>query len=223
MPAFQSPRHLEDGEAEIVGALLGSLEGIFEGTGVVFTTDAPATTELYSTIYLGGDGAAFSEFGSFIGLAEQVDVGNRDRSDTAFIFTDAITPAQTATDYGRQLGGYVAHEAGHLLGYAHASGDVNDGVGSTSILSEVAFSPFTHIGITEDVRADLIEDGRVVVAGQAYDVDPRIVEAISKYPAYYDAGSVGPDGFPDLTMGQLAVHPDSTGIWIGHVPVESRC
>ena len=46
---------------------------------------------------------------------------------------------------------------------------------------------------------------------------PRIVEAITKYPAFYYAGSVGPDGFPELIMGQSVLHAMSATIWVGHI------
>ena len=48
-------------------------------------------------------------------------------------------------------------------------------------------------------------------------MNPRIVEAIREYPAFYYGGAVGPDGLPEIVMGQAIVHPESTGIWISHV------
>ena len=48
-------------------------------------------------------------------------------------------------------------------------------------------------------------------------VHPLILEALRKYPSFYYAGAVGPDGFPDLTMGQRNVHPNETGTWIPRV------
>src|SRR5262249_42054673 len=43
---------------------------------------------------------------------------------------------------------------------------------------------------------------------------PKIVEAIAKYPSYYYAGAVGPDGFPDFLFGQSVIHPIDTGVWV---------
>ena len=28
---------------------------------------------------------------------------------------------------------------------------------------------------------------------------------------------MGPDGFPSVVMGQTVIHPESTGVWVGHV------
>ena len=36
-------------------------------------------------------------------------------------------------------------------------------------------------------------------------------------PAYFNAGVVGPDGFPDLTYGQSVMHPEQTGKWLTHI------
>ena len=90
----------------------------------------------------------------------------------------------------------MAHEAGHLLGFEHAH-TVHTATPAMS-LAEVAFQPETHVEIAKDVRADLIADGRLTIAGNEYDVHPKIVEALRKYPSYYYAGTVGPDAFPGL-------------------------
>ena len=34
---------------------------------------------------------------------------------------------------------------------------------------------------------------------------------------FYDAGVIGPDGYPDLIMGQAVIHPENTGKWLRHV------
>src|SRR6266545_6937228 len=36
----------------------------------------------------------------------------------------------------------------------------------------------------------------------------EVVEAVRAYPAYYRAGTLGPDVYPDLIGGQLWVHPN---------------
>jgi hypothetical protein len=59
--------------------------------------------------------------GSLYGLADQVDVGNRDHGDNAFVFAAAIDAGGlTAAEYGQRLADVAAHEAGPLLGAAHA-------------------------------------------------------------------------------------------------------
>jgi hypothetical protein len=80
-----------------------------------------------------------------------------------------------------------------------------------------AFKPYTHVMTGKDARADVIDDGRVTINGHSYDVDDRVVAALTDYPSYYNAGVIGPDGFPDLVMGQSVIHPENTGLWLRHI------
>ncbi|MCP5056869.1 MAG: hypothetical protein GY937_09115 [bacterium] len=59
--------------------------------------------------------------------------------------------------------------------------------------------------------------GDVEVNGNHYALDPALVTALRSWPAYYNAGVIGPDGFPDLTYGQSTIHPELTGEWLQHV------
>ncbi len=211
IPAFTSPDSLEAQKAEIIASVLESLQESFLDSGMVFTLDEPSGD--YSTIYLGGDSAAFAEYGPFIGLSEKIDKGNLDQSDIAFVFTDELKSAvKSAEDYASALAGFVAHEAGHLMGWEHVYE-----AEAKNPLAAVGWKPYVHIEIAQDVRNDLLEDGKITIEGNAYDVHPRILEALKKYPAFYYAGAVGPDGFPELIMGQSVLHPESTGIWVAHV------
>jgi hypothetical protein len=209
VPAFNAP-------ASVRAAILENLKLTFDGTEVVFTTDRPGSDAPYSTIYVGGGGAPFAPFSVYYGLAEHSDPGNADPSDNAFVFSEAIPdPGLSAEQYGKQIAFYIAHEAGHLLGFDHAFGvEPHE---SDDSLSAVAFRVFTHEEIALDIRSDLIDDGKVTIHDVEYDVHPRIVEAVRKYPTFFYGGAVGPDGFPDLVQGQGVVHPEWTGIWIGHV------
>ena len=57
-------------------------------------------------------------------LAEEVDVGNRDRADLALVFSDELyRPGMTTAQYTAALAGVIEHEAGHLLGFEHLDGD----------------------------------------------------------------------------------------------------
>ena len=80
-----------------------------------------------------------------------------------------------------------------------------------------AFKPYTHVEIAKDVRADVLEDGKLTIGGHDYDVHPKFVEALERFPSYYYGGAVGPDGFPDLLMGQGVIHPDDTGTWLARI------
>ena len=44
-----------------------------------------------------------------------------------------------------------------------------------------------------------------------------MVAALRDWPSYYNAGVIGPDGFPDLTMGQSIIHPVDTGKWLKYI------
>src|SRR5829696_4875531 len=77
--------------------------------------------------------------------------------------------------------------------------------------SAFAWKPYTHVQSGLTARADAVDDGKVTVAGKSYPVDSRVVDALRDWPSYYNAGVVGPDGFPDLTMGQSIIHPGADG------------
>lgn len=106
-------------ESEIISHILTALEQQFEGTGILFTTTKPDSGTLYSTVFVGGDGSEFAEYGSFAGLSEKIDVGNQDPSDNGFVFSDNVVGGYV--DLGSlavRLAGLIAHETRHLLGYA---------------------------------------------------------------------------------------------------------
>lgn len=78
-----------------------------------------------------------------------------------------------------------------------------------------AWKPYTHINTGTQARGDLIDgDNGVNIAGKEYPVNPAVVAAIRDHPSFYNAGVVGPDGFPDLIMGQSIIHPSDTGRWL---------
>jgi autotransporter-associated beta strand protein len=220
VPALQLPGHLVGEEQVVEEAMLDSLRQALAGQDVQFTTRKPATAA-FSTIYVGGNGAPFTQFGFYLGLAESVDVGNQNPSDEALVFSDLIAPyARTPREFAEQLAKVVAHEAGHLLGAAHSDAAHHDHRHereSLDPLAEVAFKVQTHVEMARDVRRDLLEDGQLTIDGRQYDVHPLVLEAITKYPAHYYGGTVGPDAFPDLVYGQGVVHPIDTGTWLTRV------
>jgi hypothetical protein len=57
----------------------------------------------------------------------------------------------------------------------------------------------------------------IEIDGQRYPVDHRVTAAINACRACFNAGVVGPDGFPDLTYGQSVIHPARTGAWLDHL------
>src|SRR5688572_147297 len=114
VPAFRAPAGMEGQEERIVGAVMAALEQAFDRTGVGFTIERPSMGTEFSTVYLGGDGSQFAQWGQFYGLAERVDEGNVDTSDLGFVFTDVMARgAKSMTQYARRIADVVAHEAGH--------------------------------------------------------------------------------------------------------------
>ncbi|TNM39719.1 hypothetical protein FHP29_12705 [Nocardioides albidus] len=80
-----------------------------------------------------------------------------------------------------------------------------------------AFKPYTHVQTGQDARSDAIDNGKVTIDGAEYAVDPKVVAALRDWPSYYNAGVIGPDGFPDLAMGQSVIHPEDTGLWLTYL------
>ncbi|MCW5624529.1 MAG: LEPR-XLL domain-containing protein, partial [Burkholderiales bacterium] len=221
IPAFEAPDALEGQEAAIIAALQDALAQWGAGFGVTFGFDTPTDGRDHSVIHVGGDGAAFAQWGPFEGLAEQVDTGNLDPDDIGFVFSDVLrADGLDAEAYGRLLADRVAHEAGHLLGFEHEH-EVGD---PSNPLAAVAWKPYTHVEIAQDVRNDLLAAdgpnglvGDLTIDGREYVLHPKLYEAVRDHAAYYYAGTVGPDGFPDLLMGQSVIHPEMTGTWLTRV------
>jgi hypothetical protein len=120
VPAFVAPGPLAGTERAIEAEIRANLQQLFGDAGVIFTLERPAADQPYSTVYIGGNDAAFAAYGSFDGLAEAVDVGNRNTGDEALVFSDVLAAgAADLASYVARLLSVVAHETGHLLGYAH--------------------------------------------------------------------------------------------------------
>ena len=143
--AFAAPGALAGEEAAILAALIDSVDDAFLDSDVQFTLERPDDGP-YSTVHLGSVGGAFDAWGDFYGLAEQVDAGNADLWDVAFVFTDVIDVGGGFADYAASLAEVVLHETGHLLGEAHGH---RDGDGP---LADVAFDPKVHVEIGNDGR-----------------------------------------------------------------------
>ncbi|MEN8159733.1 MAG: calcium-binding protein [Myxococcota bacterium] len=68
-----------------------------------------------------------------------------------------------------------------------------------------AFEPYTHNFTADQARADAL-DGFVTIQGREYPLRPEVAAAIRDWPAFYDAGVIGPDIYPDLLYGWNLIH-----------------
>ena len=78
------------------------------------------------------------------------------------------------------------------------------------------WKPNTHVYIADIILADA-RDGKVWIPpfGE-FNVSPDALSAIQTFPDTFRAGSVGPDGFPDIFTGQLSIHPN-TDAWLSYM------
>lgn len=156
VPAFETPTELAAQEDEIIEGIVAQLEDIFAGTGVMFTDQQPGESAQHSTIYIGGNDSAFSQYGSFLGLAEQVDIRNLDYADNALVFTENINiSSQTFESCTYSIAAVAAHEIGHLLGLAHATHPTDSTIAGEAdtlggLLSQVAYATNVHKYIVEE-------------------------------------------------------------------------
>ena len=81
-----------------------------------------------------------------------------------------------------------------------------------------AYKPYTHNWTADKAWDDAVDDCEVSVEGAGeLPVIPEVCASIEEFPAHYNAGVIGPDGFPDLTFGQSVIHPEQTGKWVRHL------
>ncbi len=80
-----------------------------------------------------------------------------------------------------------------------------------------AFKPYTHNETARHAYEDVVDDGHVTINNVEYPVRSELVQALQHQPEAYNAGVIGPDGFPDLGYGQSQIHPRETGQWLEYL------
>ncbi|WP_434383485.1 zinc dependent phospholipase C family protein [Melittangium boletus] len=83
-----------------------------------------------------------------------------------------------------------------------------------------AWKPITHVYLAEKARAELMAQNGAISLHRTdftarqqtsligtYTVSTPIYQALRDYPAYFRAGVLGPDAYPDLLFGQSVIHP----------------
>ena len=100
--------------AERIAAIVAELNTQYASQNVIFVAERPTVAE-YSTIYIGKT-SAFEQYGSFAGLAETIDSGNKNKSDKAFVMLDASSSNESIIST-------ISHETDHLLGTLNHGND----------------------------------------------------------------------------------------------------
>ena len=101
-----------------------------------------------------------------------------------------------------------------------------------------AWKPTTHESLAEIALRDMLDDGQIsiyrvdnatgMVGSKVGDfpVDPTILQSVHKYPAYFRAGVLGPDAYPDIATGQCLIHPEQSlggsNAWLQYLWNRSR-
>lgn len=89
------------------GMIVAMLNEQFALTNVFFTIERPEEEE-YSTVFVGKTDA-FKAYGSFAGVSETVDIGNKIKNDNAFVLLDSTSTIASIV-------ATIGHETGHLIG-----------------------------------------------------------------------------------------------------------
>jgi hypothetical protein len=103
-------------------------------------------------------------------------------------------------------------------------------------LPALAWKPITHVYLAEKARAELIAQNGSITLHQVdpvtqqqgtalgtWTVSPSVYQALRDYPAYFRAGVLGPDAYPDMLFGQSVIHPateddgSDTEPWLRHL------
>jgi len=170
VPAFEAPGDLAGQEHAIIEEVFAQLAITFADTGVAFTADRPASHKDYSTIFVGGEGLAFSQYGKFAGIAEQVDGGNQNPSDIAFVFSRNLFREGFCSEMVTRLADAISHEAGHLLGYAHDRQlSADNGLFAVAGISEV--EPNDSTSTADTLTLDSLGKGSVSIARMSSNSD----------------------------------------------------
>ncbi|TWT50555.1 hypothetical protein Pla22_32980 [Rubripirellula amarantea] len=177
-----------------------------------FVLERPSDDLEYSTIMIGGS----YPLQRVLGLAQKVDIGNRDIEDNAAVFTQAFRTEPTV--YGKDLdtvslaiASTLSHEVGHLLGLSH---QVEDGLLMQTGKLDTDRSDDERFG-----RGQLFL-GLKLPPGEFEDSVERLRQALQIPPAF-----VGPDpGDPSFTgVGQVStfIYQAFGGAEVAEINVEA--
>lgn len=73
----------------------------------------------------------------------------------------------------------------------------------------------THIYMANFILREVRETGCIAIPQiGSYKVPEDMKQAILSEPAAFRAGSIGPDFYPDMIIGQTIIHPENSGKWL---------
>ncbi|MBE6386683.1 MAG: hypothetical protein E7045_01290, partial [Lentisphaerae bacterium] len=133
--------------AERIADIIAELNAKYSGLNVTFVDKRPLDVD-YSTICIGKT-SAFDPYGSFSGLAETIDIGNRNKKDKAFVLLDEF-------DSNDDIVNTISHETDHLLGILDHGGDGIASYAASKILVE---SGYVYEGKIDNNTSVRITDG----------------------------------------------------------------
>ena len=143
--------------------------------GIRFVTTEPISGE-YSTIYIGKT-SAFDSYGSFNGLAETIDSGNKNRTDKAFVNLDSFSSDDAIVNI-------IEHELGHITGTLDHGGEGLDAYGCKYKYITLSGTTITKTSKTSTV--DGISRGWTKLEG--YPHDPSCVATCSNIIEAHKSG-----------------------------------
>lgn len=163
-------------EADFVSGVIASLNTRFASLEVTFTATAPASVE-HSTIFVGGSDEPFGALGTFVGLVEDLDHGNQNRTDRAFVFADILAEHSASLEtFTVSLVDVIAHEVTHLIGGEHQHSETH----SDNPLAALAFSSHAFFGTVGDpIHEDL-------TASALRSLKPSVLELFDEAHAHQD-------------------------------------
>ncbi len=200
--------------------ILAKMKDQYKGFWVGFTKTKPVAGD-FSTVDFGANTADEDDATTLgtvdTGPGSQIDPGNKNKKDNAWIFADAHDMAgRTKQQAVNELATSGSHEMGHLLGLTHA-----DGNGEAGGIMDGKFNGDMHT-FTKGSKMKLANTVGLDVAGKHVKVK-EIIDAINgaiteafKLSTFYDPGA-GTNGRVFLSGDQGTAIPFSTGVTGGTV------
>ena len=132
----------DDVAKRIMDNVLAKMKEDYKGLWVSFTKTKPAAGKFSSLDFAANVSAGADVFGTVDtdskapdGGKSQIDPGNKNKSDNAWIMTDTFhdfKPAFTEAQFTNELANVASHEMAHLLGVKHSDGTANSIMGTNA-------------------------------------------------------------------------------------------